>query len=99
MKRSQVFRLSMAHPGDLSELDRLIAGGTVWLNRAATGRWRLWPLLAFLLLYNRIFLWGFLNYLFGIGLALVAAAAWLSLERKRWWVRILVSSTASFCAM
>src|SRR5439155_16196426 len=29
VKRSQVFRLSMAHPGDLSELDRLIAGGTV----------------------------------------------------------------------
>jgi hypothetical protein len=24
----------------------------------------LWPLLAFLLLYNRIFLWGFVNYLF-----------------------------------
>ena len=25
MKTAQVFRLSMAHPGDLSELDRLIA--------------------------------------------------------------------------
>ncbi len=73
----------------------LMAGGTVWLNRAVTGRWRLWPLLAFLLLYNRIFLWGFLNYLFGIGIALVGAALWLSLERKRWWVRILVSSTVS----
>ena len=46
----------------------LIAGGTLWLNRAATGRWRLWPLLAFLLLYNRILLWGFINYLFGLGL-------------------------------
>jgi cyanuric acid amidohydrolase len=29
MKIAQVFRLSMAHPGDLSELDRLITGGTV----------------------------------------------------------------------
>ena len=27
-----------------------IAGGTIWLNRVATGVWRLWPLLAFLLL-------------------------------------------------
>ena len=29
MRTAQVFRLSMAHPGDLSELDRLIASGTV----------------------------------------------------------------------
>ncbi|WP_407176168.1 ring-opening amidohydrolase [Bradyrhizobium sp. STM 3562] len=29
MKLAQVFRLSMAHPGDLSELDRLIVDGTV----------------------------------------------------------------------
>ena len=29
MRTAQIFRLSMAHPGDLSELDRLIAGGTV----------------------------------------------------------------------
>ena len=43
----------------------LMAGGVVWLNRVATGAWRLWPLLGFLLLYNRILLWGFLNYLSG----------------------------------
>src|SRR5216684_7397642 len=29
MRTAQVFRLSMAHPGDLSELDRLISDGTV----------------------------------------------------------------------
>ena len=29
MKEAAVFRLSMAHPGDLSELERLIASGTV----------------------------------------------------------------------
>jgi cyanuric acid amidohydrolase len=29
VRSAQVFRLTMAHPGDLSELDRLIAGGTV----------------------------------------------------------------------
>ena len=52
----------------------------------------LWPLLAFLLLYNRMLLWGFLNYLFGIGVALAGAALWLALERERWWLRILASS-------
>ena len=29
MRSAQVFRLSMAHPGDLSELERLIVGGTI----------------------------------------------------------------------
>src|SRR5262249_11770659 len=46
------------------------------------GRWRLWPLLAFLLLYDRILLWGFLNYLFGLGLAICGLALWLSLDDK-----------------
>jgi hypothetical protein len=70
----------------------LIAGGTIWLNRVAAGAWRMWPLLAFLLLYNRVFLWGFVNYLFGIGIALAGTAFWLSLESRRWWLRTLVSS-------
>jgi hypothetical protein len=70
----------------------LIAGGAIWLNRVATGAWRFWPLLAFLLLYNRIFLWGFVNYLFGIGVALGGIALWLSLEPRRSWVRVLASS-------
>jgi hypothetical protein len=70
----------------------LIAGGTIWLNRSATSAWRLWPLLAFLLLFNRVFLWGFVNYLFGIGLALTGTALWLSLERARWWLKVSASS-------
>ena len=73
----------------------LIAGGTIWLNRAATGAWRFWPLLAFLLLYNRIFLWGFINYLFGIGVALCGMALWLALEPRRPWFRVLTSSVVA----
>jgi hypothetical protein len=70
----------------------LMAGGTVWLNRAATGCWRLWPLLAFLLLYDRILLWGFINYLFGVGVALSGLALWLTLEDRPAWRRALASS-------
>lgn len=73
----------------------LITGGAIWVNRVATGVWRLWPLLAFLLLYNRMFLWGFLNYLFGIGVALAGTALWLALERERSWLRILASSVVA----
>jgi hypothetical protein len=73
----------------------LIAGGTLCLNRAATGGWRSWPLGAFLLLYNRTFLWGFLNYLFGLGAALIGAALWLALEGRRPALRIFASSVAA----
>ncbi len=70
----------------------LLAGGTLWLNRVATGRWRWWGLLGFLLLYDRILLWGFLNYLFGLGIALCAIALWLALEEAPRWRRIVASS-------
>ena len=70
----------------------LIAGGTVWLDRAATGRWRMWPLLAFLLLYDRILLWGFINYLFGLGIAICGLALWLELDGGPVWLRAAVSS-------
>ena len=70
----------------------LLAGGTLWLNRVATGCWRWWGLLGFLLLYDRILLWGFLNYLFGLGIALCGIALWLALEEVPRWRRIVVSS-------
>jgi hypothetical protein len=82
---AQIVPLAMAGKLFLVLTFALIAGATVWLNRAATGRWRLWPLLAFLLLYDRILLWGFLNYLFGLGLAICGLALWLSLDDKPAW--------------
>jgi hypothetical protein len=74
----------------------LMTGGVIWLNRVASGGWRLWPLLSFLFLYNRILLWGFVNYLFGIGIALCGTALWLTLEKRRWWLRVFVSSVVAF---
>jgi hypothetical protein len=76
----------------------LIVGGASWLNRQVTGGWRLWPLLTVVFLYNRQFLWGFVNYLFGVGLALCGAALWLALERARLWLRLLASAlVAALC--
>jgi hypothetical protein len=60
----------------------LLAGGAAALNRVMFGGWSAWPCLAFLLLYSRILLWGFLNYLFGLGLGLVAFALWIALARR-----------------
>lgn len=60
----------------------LLAGGTMALHAALHRRWSLWPLLAFFFLYNSVFLWGFLNYLFGLGLALFACALWVKLRTR-----------------
>lgn len=73
----------------------LLAGGTALVHRQLFGRFAYWPLLAFLFLYDRIFLLGFVNYLFALGLALVGFAIWLALERQPAWIRILVSGIAS----
>jgi len=77
------------------------AGGAVALHRVAFRRWSVWPLFAFLLLYNRMLLWGFLNYLTGVALMLWALAAWMALERRSIWLRVLagtVFATAIYCA-
>jgi hypothetical protein len=73
----------------------LLAGGTAALHRTIFGRWSLWPCLAFLLLYSRTLLWGFLNYLFGLGLALLAFAAWVALARRSALPRLLVGTAAA----
>jgi hypothetical protein len=69
----------------------LILGGAAWLNRIVSGAWRLWPLLAAAFLYNLQLRWGFLNYLFGLGIALCGAALWLALENARLWLRLAAS--------
>ncbi len=60
----------------------LLAGGAALLHRVLFGSWSAWPVLGFLLLFSRTLLWGFLNYLFGLGLGLVALAAWIALARR-----------------
>jgi hypothetical protein len=79
----------------------LMAGGAGVLHRIAFGRWSLWPLTAFLLLYNRMLLWGFINYLAGLALVLWALAAWIGLERRPWPARIaigMIMATAIYLA-
>lgn len=62
----------------------IIVFGTLALNRALFGLWSATPLFAFPLVYNGIFLIGVMNYIFGIGLAMLALAAWVSLRERPW---------------
>jgi hypothetical protein len=70
----------------------LLAGGAAMVHRVLYGSWSAWPCLAFLLLYSRTLLWGFLNYLFGIGLGLFALALWLALARRGAGLRVAVGA-------
>src|SRR6266700_6360992 len=53
----------------------LIISGTLALNRVLVGRVTVLPLFAIHLLYNYIFLFGLMNFIFGIGVAIWALAA------------------------
>jgi len=73
----------------------LLAGGAAFLQRVLWGSWSAWSCLAFLLLYSRTLLWGFLNYLFGVGLGLTLFALWLALARRSVLLRLAVGAAAA----
>jgi hypothetical protein len=54
--------------------------GTIALHASLHRRLSPWPLLAGFFLYNWIFMYGFLNYLLGVGLMLWATAGWIALR-------------------
>lgn len=94
----QAMPLEIAGKLFLVTIFALLVGGAAWVNRMAHGSWRLWPLLVVAFVYNRSFLWGFTNYLFGLGVALCGLALWLACENARPWLRVLSSSlVAAMC--
>jgi hypothetical protein len=70
----------------------LLISGALALNRALFGRWSAFPLVAFPLLYNHVFLVGLTNYIFGVGIALWALACWIFLRERHWAIRLTVST-------
>jgi hypothetical protein len=69
----------------------LLAGPQV-IHRALFRRWSVGPLAATLFLYNGAALAGTVNYLFGMGVALLGIAAWIALRRTSTRLRCLVSA-------
>ena len=73
----------------------LLLSGTVALHYALHRRLSPWPLLAAFFLYNWIFLYGFTNYLFGVGAMLWAVAAWVAMADAGWRRRLMVGVVAA----
>jgi hypothetical protein len=74
----------------------LLVAGCFALHHVLFGRLSYSPLAVFLLLYNRQFLWGMLNYLFSLGLALLTFALWIALRRKPLLLRCLIFGSLGF---
>jgi hypothetical protein len=70
----------------------LLASGPIAIHYALYRRFNLFPLTAFLFLYNRVFLVGLTNYLAGAGLAMWSLAAYILLRDRSLWLRIAVSA-------
>jgi len=70
----------------------LLVTGTMALHRVLHGRFSVWPILSAVCLYNWIFLFGFVNYLFGLGLMLWGFAAWIMIEPRRELLRLVAGS-------
>ncbi|MFZ1988693.1 MAG: hypothetical protein WAW96_02880, partial [Alphaproteobacteria bacterium] len=56
--------------------------GIAIYSRALFGRWSLWSIAGGLISYSAILLLGFVSFLMSLGLALLAAAAWLTWREK-----------------
>lgn len=65
----------------------LVCGGAR-LNRLVTGRWTAWSFAPALLVYNHVFAYGFLNFLFGLGLSLFALASHIAARSRPPRVRV-----------
>ncbi len=73
----------------------LTLSGCMFLYSCIYGHISLWPLVSSLFLFNRIFLLGFLNYLFGVAVLLWAIGFWILLCRSKLWIRMLCGTIAS----
>ncbi|NIA67217.1 hypothetical protein HBA54_01270 [Pelagibius litoralis] len=72
----------------------LLFFATVALHLRRAGSVSLWTLLPLALLFNEALRWGFMNFLFGVGLALWAVYFWLATEAWPWHRRLLVFAAA-----
>jgi hypothetical protein len=72
--------------------------GIIAYSRVAFGRWSAWSLGGGLVAYNTLFLLGFMNFVIGLGLALLAAAAWMA-WRERFPVRTILAGILAALAL
>ncbi len=69
--------------------------GPMAVHKALYGKFNAFPLTAFVVVYNGVLLFGMMNYLLGVGLAMWGLAIWIGLHERSLAWRMIVS--AVFC--
>lgn len=71
--------------------------GPAILGRTLLGQFTAWSFLPFLFVYNRLFFWGFLGYLFSLGVGFALSSFWLKKvdqgKRLSWYAMACVAAT------
>lgn len=99
MPLSRFFPVEIAGRIFLGLIVFFTASSVLFLHWIGHRRWSFWPLLAFLFLYNRVFLGGLIGYLLTLGLAIWALGIWIALRERSVTVRVLVSVPMSILLM
>lgn len=69
--------------------------GVAILHRLVHREWSPWSFLVFFFIFNSAFLLGFVNYVFGVGVALWGFIAWLTLRDKHPALAVVVCTTVA----
>jgi hypothetical protein len=75
---AQIMPLEVAGRVFVAAIMIMLVAGTALLHLALHGRIGLWPLCPVLFLYNDVLAWGFVNYLFGLGVSLLSLSLWIA---------------------
>jgi len=94
---AKIFPLEIAGRIFIAIIFLLLLSGTCALFYALHRCISVWPLLAVLFLYNRVLLWGLLNYLFGLGLMLWLLAAWIFFSNRPVYARATAFIIPTLC--
>jgi hypothetical protein len=78
---AQIMPLEIAGRLFVAATMAMLVLATAALHRVFHGRVGGWPLTSLFFLYNAVLFWGFLNYLFSLGVALLVFSAWVASER------------------
>src|SRR3954463_13489988 len=70
----------------------LLVAGTAMLHRLLHGRFGFWPLCSLIFIYNFTFWYGFLNFLFTLGVVFFAFALWIATCNWRLLPRLIAFS-------
>ena len=73
----------------------LLALSTVALQWVVQGRLGISSLAVHLVAFNLVFFYGFLNYLLGIGAAILLLAVWIGLQHRSWQLRLVAGATGA----